>query len=315
MEDLVSIIIPCYNYGFVLAETLKSVQDQVYTNLEVLIIDDGSTDNTPLIAQEFAEKDKRFQYYHQINQGVSVARNLGINYSKGNFIQFLDADDLLSPLKISLQLELMKNRTDVDICYSNSYYFEHQKPDIYYSNLDLISKEWMLKMDNKGSFAVRKIAEQNLSVISSPLLRRCVFNNVIGFVPEMKYTEDWEFWFRCAINNHSFFYYNHFECFTMIRVHPVSSSQNKKLMKEGELLLRKKMTELVEESKSLSAEEKKSILKTIQKQTSKIFRDLIYHTPINDIKELQRIAQLSGWKMFLFCFIKALNKRRKSALA
>ena len=311
MNDLVSIIVPCYNYGFVLAETLNSIESQVHTNWEVFIIDDGSKDNTANTAKNYTQKDKRFNYIHQNNQGVSIARNLGIKLSNGVFIQFLDADDLLSADKLHLQLEVMKSRPDIDICYSNSYYFDHLKPEELYVNVDHTNDDWIAKIDSKGAAVIKEISEQNIAVISSPLIRKHVLYKVSGFMPEMKYTEDWEFWFRCAINNFSFFYIDHPSCSTLIRRHSASVSQNKKIMREGELLLRDKMTFLVKESEYLNNTERERILKIIQKRRLNIFKDLIFYSHLYDIHELKRILKLAGGKFFIISFFKALNKKRR----
>lgn len=100
MKPLVSIIIPCYNQSDFLEETLNSVFSQTYSNWECIIVDDGSTDNTSIIAQSWTQKDARYIYIKKENGGVSSSRNLGIKKAKGDFIQFLDSDDLLASTKI-----------------------------------------------------------------------------------------------------------------------------------------------------------------------------------------------------------------------
>lgn len=91
----ISIIIPCYNQAQYLPEALNSVLRQKYTNWECIIINDGSSDNTHEVAQEWLKKDKRFKYIYKDNGGLSSARNAGLDLAIGNYIQFLDADDLL----------------------------------------------------------------------------------------------------------------------------------------------------------------------------------------------------------------------------
>lgn len=99
--DLVSIIIPCYNQANFIDETLQSVFNQTYENWECILVNDGSSDNTEDLIKTWLAKDKRFRYFSNTNSGVSVARNFGIENAKGNFIQFLDADDILLPTKLS----------------------------------------------------------------------------------------------------------------------------------------------------------------------------------------------------------------------
>lgn len=107
MKVLVSVIIPAYNSSQYISETIDSVLKQSYKHLEVIVVDDGSTDNTLQIAEKFEKYGVRV--YAQKNKGACAARNYGYQLSKGEFIQFLDADDVLAPDKIEKQLnELLK---------------------------------------------------------------------------------------------------------------------------------------------------------------------------------------------------------------
>ncbi|GGF68764.1 glycosyltransferase family 2 protein [Wenyingzhuangia marina] len=105
---LVSIIIPCYNQAEFLCETLESVLNQKYIHWECFIVNDGSTDDTEVVAKEYCNKDPRFVYLYKNNGGLSSARNYGLNHAKGDLIQFLDSDDLLFPTKIVESIALFK---------------------------------------------------------------------------------------------------------------------------------------------------------------------------------------------------------------
>lgn len=107
MNPLVSIIIPIYNSDKFLAETIHSAMAQTWVNKEIILVDDGSTDNSLAIAKTF--ECEWIRIFHQQNKGASAARNYGIREAKGEYIQFLDADDLLSPNKIEEQLKLLRN--------------------------------------------------------------------------------------------------------------------------------------------------------------------------------------------------------------
>jgi hypothetical protein len=104
---LISIIIPCFNQGEFLNETLLSVYNQSYPHWECLIINDGSTDNSENIAKTWVNKDHRFKYFYKNNNGVSAARNFALKKINGNYIQFLDADDLLDIRKLELSLNAL----------------------------------------------------------------------------------------------------------------------------------------------------------------------------------------------------------------
>lgn len=116
MSDLVSVIVPTYNSQSYIEETLRSVCEQTYTELEIIIVDDCSTDNTVSIVQSI--NDPRFILIRQkINGGAGAARNAGVEIATGRYIAFLDSDDLWLPAKTETQIEFMKNNK-VASCYA-----------------------------------------------------------------------------------------------------------------------------------------------------------------------------------------------------
>ena len=118
--EFVSVIIPCYNVASYLDDCLESVLKQTYNCLEILLIDNNSDDDTAQIILNYVKKyPSQISTYNEIKQGAPYARNLGIEKSKGEWIQFLDADDLLSPEKINHQVSLISENTDV--IYGSSY--------------------------------------------------------------------------------------------------------------------------------------------------------------------------------------------------
>jgi glycosyltransferase involved in cell wall biosynthesis len=109
MEELVSIITPCFNSEKFISEAILSVQNQSYLNWEMIIIDDFSTDNTVKIIQEFTRNDNRIKLFElEKNSGAGAARNFGLNKATGRFIAFLDADDLWKPEKLKIQINFLK---------------------------------------------------------------------------------------------------------------------------------------------------------------------------------------------------------------
>ena len=119
MTPLVSIITPCYNAEAVIEETIASVIIQSYKNWELIIIDDASTDNSEKIITEFLT-DKRISYLkNSKNSGVSFTRNRGMDIAKGDFIAFLDSDDIWEPSKLTEQLTIFKNNPQTDIVCSS----------------------------------------------------------------------------------------------------------------------------------------------------------------------------------------------------
>lgn len=123
---LVSVIVPVFNSKNFLAEALDSVLAQTYENLEVVLIDDGSTDGSGEICDRYAAKDKRFRVYHQANQGVSATRNAGLDLATGDFLAFLDSDDAYEPEAIAAMMDAMaREKVDVVMCK----YTEHKTPE------------------------------------------------------------------------------------------------------------------------------------------------------------------------------------------
>ena len=111
-QPLISFIIPCYNQGSFLDESLQSVYNQTYENWECIIVNDGSTDNSETIIKTWVKKDVRFKYFLKANGGVSSARNLALENITGNYIQFLDADDVLESTKLKQSLKLFEKSND-----------------------------------------------------------------------------------------------------------------------------------------------------------------------------------------------------------
>jgi glycosyltransferase involved in cell wall biosynthesis len=105
VSSSVSVIVPCFNQGPTLGAALESVLKQTYTAWECIVIDDGSTDETRLVAEGYASRDTRIRYLFKPNGGLSSARNMGIDVSRGEFLQFLDADDTIFPAKFAKQIE------------------------------------------------------------------------------------------------------------------------------------------------------------------------------------------------------------------
>lgn len=183
MENLVSIIIPCYNKAEYLSETLQSVLNQTYTNWECILVNDGSTDDTETIAKVYCEKDNRFYYFLKKNEGVSCARNFGIKKAKGNFVIFLDADDLLADFSLSKRIDYFNKHPENDGLVFTTQFFEKNTNtllELFNNNPEVESEENYLKLflNYRFSFAVM-----------SPMWRRSVLEKVM-FRDDLRLLED-----------------------------------------------------------------------------------------------------------------------------
>ena len=123
MNAKVSILIPCYNSENYIVDTLESCLSQTYKNIEVIVVDDGSTDRSLELANEYASKYASVYVYSQSKRGAQNARNLAFTKSTGEYIQYLDADDLLDKNKILSQMEVLANEKNEVIAFSQCRLF------------------------------------------------------------------------------------------------------------------------------------------------------------------------------------------------
>ena len=137
MRDCVSVIVPVYNVESYLLECLDSISSQTYTNIEIVAVNDGSTDSSRSLLETYQEKEKRLVIYDKENGGLSDARNYGIKRAKGNYIICVDGDDRIHPKMIEdLYYALQENEADISVC--DMLYFYETKEDSYSSGGDFI---------------------------------------------------------------------------------------------------------------------------------------------------------------------------------
>jgi glycosyltransferase involved in cell wall biosynthesis len=234
-SPLVSIVVPCYNYGHLLAETLGSISNQTLIHWECIVVDDGSVDNTAEIAKSFTQKDTRFKYIYQKNSGLSAARNTGIINASGKYIQLLDADDLIEKNKLKSQVEYLESHNEIDIIYSEVRYFDSDAPEIFYTTLSRGIECWMHPIKSHQDFLLQ-LVNNNLLAVNCALYRKEIHTKTGYFNANLKSVEDWEFWFRCALNNYQFYFQqNTMDVFALVRIHPGSMSTNNVRMLEASL--------------------------------------------------------------------------------
>ena len=113
---MISVIVPVYNVEEYLEECLDSIKNQTFTDFEVILVNDGSTDNSQEICEKFCVQDTRFQLINQENQGQSIARNIGVAESKGKFIVFIDSDDIVRVDLLDQLMNYMSDEIDIVEC-------------------------------------------------------------------------------------------------------------------------------------------------------------------------------------------------------
>lgn len=310
METIVSIIIPMYNYGFVLRETLENLQQQSFLDWEAILVDDGSVDQTASIAKEFEQKDKRFRYVYQVNSGVSVARNHGIKLAKGKYLQFLDADDLLSKDKLAIQVAYMENHPESDLTYTSHVYFENDDPTKTYPDYERNNYDWLQRIDLQGYPLISMLIHANIAVVSSPLVTRTLVDKVGGFPEHSQHTEDWEFWFLCTLQQARFTFIDNPQAMTSIRIHEKSVSQSIGIMQIGELRFRDRIVHHLQAA-ALPSSEVESLLQQNTRSRDKLFKYMMYHADLTDWPFLSMLAKQVGKKRFVSYLFKSLNFKRK----
>ena len=248
---LVSIIVPCYNYGHLLSETLNNIIEQSYTHWECIIVDDGSTDNTSSVAKEFVNGHEQFSYVFQKNAGLSAARNTGIHHSKGSFIQLLDADDFIESNKLLSQINVFIEHPNSEIVYSEVRYFSSEQKSLRRFSMSEIDKPWMPKVDSSNQqLLMSTLIDLNICVVNAPLIRKSVFDKIGLFNTKLIAVEDWEFWCRCAFQNVNFRFNNSLGTQALVRFHEGSMSKNMKRMFEAACVARNTIEHLIQKMNS-----------------------------------------------------------------
>ena len=256
---LVTVIIPAYNYARFIADALKSVQSQSYQHWECIVVDDGSTDDTSGVVRSFSEADRRIKYVRQDNRGLAAARNSGIASSAGEYLQFLDADDLLEQRKLERQVEFLEQHPEIDIVFSDARYFKTGNEDEQLFSQDAANLPWVAHLSAKGQEVLPALVRNNIMVVNAPLLRRSVLNDVGLFDGSVKGIEDWHYWVRCAIAG-KYFHYEDFEgTRALVRIHDTSMSTDARLMLRSTLLMHRKFAEMVSDPALLQINQERRV--------------------------------------------------------
>lgn len=213
MRDIISVVIPCYNQGHYLGEAIQSVLAQTYPHFEIIVVDDGSIDNTPEIASSYSS----VRYIRQKNKGVSSARNIGIGISKGDYVIFLDADDRLLPRAMEVGLaELHANPESVFVS-------GHMR--LISSTGDTLPTPEQASVSGEHYYAL--LCGDYIGGTATVLYRKEVFKSVGGFNRILKNRQDFELYLRIA---REFKVCCHKEVVAEYRLHSTNRSKNAALM-------------------------------------------------------------------------------------
>ena len=185
----VSVIIPTYNYGRFLKEAVDSALAQTYPPFEIIVIDDGSTDDTPEVLAGYGD---RIRSLRQNNQGVGAARNAGIALARGEYIAFLDSDDLWKPEKLAREIALFETDPSLGMVHCGAESFDHDT-----------GKVISVMLSGMEGWVASELLRLDREVITAPgsgtLFPKRVAEEVGGFDPRLQPSEDWDFCYRVAV--------------------------------------------------------------------------------------------------------------------
>jgi glycosyltransferase involved in cell wall biosynthesis len=185
MKPTVSVIIPTYNLASHLTEAVASVRDQHCPNLEIIVVDDGSTDDTAKVLDALAATGD-LRWFHQDNAGAAAARNRGIQEAQGEWIAFLDADDLWLSGKLAAQFEKLRQHPEAMFSYT----------DVRLRSESNVERDLECGTDGQSLFL--RLLGGNLFATPTVIIRRDCFEEIGLFDTELRTGEDWDMWMRLA---------------------------------------------------------------------------------------------------------------------
>jgi glycosyltransferase involved in cell wall biosynthesis len=184
---LVSVVVPAFNRERFLAAAVQSALDQTYTRLEVIVVDDGSTDGTPEVARTLALADPRVRVVRRTNGGPASARNTGLEAARGEYVSFLDSDDVYLPGKLASHVKFFEQNPGVDLVFSDHAAVDEEL------NVQAVDTKGMPPLSFRDVLAIRSWFATVACTVRKSLLQR-----VGPFRTDVVGPEDWELWLRCA---------------------------------------------------------------------------------------------------------------------
>jgi glycosyltransferase involved in cell wall biosynthesis len=195
-NPLVSVIIPCLNRETLIGQAIESALNQTYQNVEIVVVNDGSTDRTEKAVQSYMSSGKVRYFKHEVNKGIPAARNTGIRNSLGDYVAFLDSDDMWLPNKVEVQLQAFSQETTgrVGVVWTDAYYVDESGSSrtsgtVLPHNFDFLTNEKVLKL----------LFMRNFVLGGTSMVRRTCFDKVGLLDEELRGgADDYDLWLRLA---------------------------------------------------------------------------------------------------------------------
>jgi glycosyltransferase involved in cell wall biosynthesis len=218
----VSLVIAAFNHGRVLAEALDSALAQTLKGLEIVVVDDGSTDDTPAVLARYAGK---VRVVRQPNRGLAAARNTGLATARGRYVSFLDADDVLMPTKLAEQQALLERAPTVGWTYCDVL-------------IETVATGAQMRASERFGYGARmldgwlfaELIRGNFIPAIAPLIRRGVLDAAGGFDEQLTALEDWDLWLRLSLISEARYSP---AVLVRYRVHPGGMSEDRSRMDEN----------------------------------------------------------------------------------
>ena len=197
-EKLLSIVVPVYNGEKYLRQTINSILQSDYQNLEVILVNDGSDDGSPLICQKIEKDNKRVKYISQENKGIVSARNRGIKEATGEFICFCDQDDLVSPIMYSRMINRLE-KDESELCLCGTCKFYEDEKEIYEKFEDAVYKDEEVRKKLLHSLLYANLIPDakriqiNSSIWKCVIRKNVILDNQMEFRKFVDYEDDWIF--------------------------------------------------------------------------------------------------------------------------
>ena len=212
-EPLISVMMPTYNNAKYIGQAIDSIYAQNYGNIEIIIVDDGSTDNTKEVVQQY----KDIKYFYIEHKGIPFARNVALENAKGEYIAFLDSDDYWLPNKLNTQMQYFKEHPDCEIVFT--------KYENFFENEDV--------KKNKIAIFEKNTEKNNNNCLETSVVKKSVFDKCGKFNEALQFGEDTEYIYRISKNNINMKHIIN-KIFYMRRLHGknISLKRNSGLMKD-----------------------------------------------------------------------------------
>ena len=205
---LISVIVPVYNVAQYLEKSIASIQQQTYQNLEIILVDDGATDESGRLCEKIAEQDERVLVYHKENEGLSQARNDGLKQAHGDYVIFIDSDDYIHPEMIaSLYQQLVKEDADVSSCgvmnvYANSESPQTENQDDYFvCDTETFLREYLIGEKIPGTICNKLIKKEIAAQLTFP--KGLIYEDAYYHFDLIKVAK------KYVVNSNPYYYYFH----------------------------------------------------------------------------------------------------------